>query len=144
MHNKSINFAPLASNALKSPVIEALSIRMNTSSKIDSIARKQKLKKLAIFAAPIIFSILTVLLIISTQGGGDWKQSEVSGLMTSMIPIEMETGNRYIIRVRLYTGEVVQIKVDRYALYSEGKAVILNQSLNTENGAVKYRYLRAK
>lgn len=117
---------------------------MNTNSKIDSFERVQRIKKLGIFIVPIIFAAIGAFLIISTQSGDTWKQSEVSGVMTSMTPLEQKTGNRYIIRVLLNTGEVVQIRVDRYALYSEGKDVILNHSFNTSNGASKYRYLRAK
>ena len=117
---------------------------MNIDNKIESFIRIQRLKKLALFLIPLIITTIAAFLIVDSQNVGDWEQKEISGVMTSVTSLERETGNRYIIKVRIDTGDIVKIIVERIALYKQGQEIILNQSLNTNTGATKYRYLRAK
>jgi hypothetical protein len=112
-----------------------------TNDKIDSILRKARFKRAGILSI-IFVCILLVAYFIINQPVGKIQQTEIVGVMQGVQVAQGYGDTSYRVTVKLDTGKLIFIDVDRVALYRKGKKVVLNESYDLDNERTFYRYLR--
>jgi hypothetical protein len=118
------------------------SLFMNqTNDKIDSILRKDRFKRAGILSI-IFVCILLVAYFIINQPVGKIQQTEIVGVMQGVQVAQGYGDTSYRVTIKLDTGKLIFIDVDRVALYRKGKKVVLNESYDLDNKRTFYRYLR--
>lgn len=114
----------------------------DTKRKINAFVRRERLRNL--------LAIVSVVLVISVWyvfwpyeiNHGEWRSSEVTATMQSIVARESDNRAIYLMSVKLESGKLVQVPIPQSSHFKQGGTAVLVESENVDSGKKKYRYLR--